>query len=122
MVGAAMLLASVSAELSLLHVWDVRHSLPPGGLLGNVLAEGMRAAFNPDLNGGSGNAARFRVRRTLSLARVGRAAFFATRRIARQRPCRGDARGVQSDWREFGVDCCDADGALPDNKFFIPHH
>jgi DNA segregation ATPase FtsK/SpoIIIE, S-DNA-T family len=46
-IGWAMLLGSLSSELTLLHVWDVRHVLPPGGLLGTVLAEGLRAAFNP---------------------------------------------------------------------------
>ena len=45
--GWTLLLISASAELSLLHVPEVRGALPSGGLLGSVLAEGMRAAFNP---------------------------------------------------------------------------
>ncbi len=45
--GFVLLLSSASSELTLLHVWDVRHALPPGGLLGTVLAEALRAAFNP---------------------------------------------------------------------------
>jgi len=46
-IGFTMLLVSLSAELSLLHVWDVRHVLPPGGLLGSLVAEGLSAAVNP---------------------------------------------------------------------------
>ena len=46
-VGALMLLTSLSAELTLMHTPDVRGALPPGGLLGKVLAEGLRAGFNP---------------------------------------------------------------------------
>jgi S-DNA-T family DNA segregation ATPase FtsK/SpoIIIE len=46
-IGFAMLLISLSSELALLHVWDVRSALPPGGLLGSLVAEGLRAAFNP---------------------------------------------------------------------------
>jgi S-DNA-T family DNA segregation ATPase FtsK/SpoIIIE len=52
MTGSAMLLASVSTEMVLLHFPDVRavpplDGLPSGGLLGTVLAQGLRAAFNP---------------------------------------------------------------------------
>ncbi len=47
-IGFTMLLASFSSELVLVHVMpDVRGALPPGGLLGTILAEGLRAAFNP---------------------------------------------------------------------------
>ena len=47
-VGFTMLLASLSSELVLVHVMpDVRGALPPGGLLGTILAEGLRAAFKP---------------------------------------------------------------------------
>ncbi|HXX44603.1 MAG TPA: DNA translocase FtsK [Candidatus Acidoferrales bacterium] len=46
-VGWIMLLAASSAELTLIHVPDVRGALPPGGLLGKVFAQGLRAAFNP---------------------------------------------------------------------------
>jgi S-DNA-T family DNA segregation ATPase FtsK/SpoIIIE len=46
-VGGTVLIASFASELSLLHVWEVRGALPPGGLLGSLLAEGLRAAFNP---------------------------------------------------------------------------
>jgi len=46
-IGWTLLLASSSAELALIHVPEVRGALPPGGLLGTVLSEGMRAAFNP---------------------------------------------------------------------------
>ncbi len=46
-IGFGMLLVSLSAELSLAHVWDVRNALPPGGLLGSLVAEGLRAAVNP---------------------------------------------------------------------------
>ncbi len=47
-IGFTMLLASLSSELVLVHVMpDVRGALPPGGLLGTILAEGLRAAFNP---------------------------------------------------------------------------
>ncbi|MGB6264733.1 MAG: DNA translocase FtsK [Candidatus Acidiferrales bacterium] len=47
MVGAAMLLLSFSAELALLHMPEVRGALPAGGMLGTLLASGMRAAFAP---------------------------------------------------------------------------
>src|ERR1700723_2830423 len=47
LVGAGMLLASFSSELALIHMPEVRGALPAGGLLGTVLAESLRAAFNP---------------------------------------------------------------------------
>jgi S-DNA-T family DNA segregation ATPase FtsK/SpoIIIE len=47
LVGGAMLVASLSAELALLHMPEVRSALPAGGLLGTVLAHGLRSAFNP---------------------------------------------------------------------------
>ena len=46
-VGAVLLIAAFAAELDLLHFPDVRGALPAGGLLGTVLAEGLRGAFNP---------------------------------------------------------------------------
>jgi S-DNA-T family DNA segregation ATPase FtsK/SpoIIIE len=46
-VGAALLVASLSVELTLVHMPEVRGALPAGGLLGTILAQGMRAAFNP---------------------------------------------------------------------------
>src|SRR6202050_2238051 len=42
-----MLLLSLSAEMTLIHLPQVRGVLPPGGLLGTVLAEGLRAPLNP---------------------------------------------------------------------------
>jgi S-DNA-T family DNA segregation ATPase FtsK/SpoIIIE len=47
LVGAAMLLASLSSELALMPMPEVRGALPAGGLLGSVLAQGLRAAFGP---------------------------------------------------------------------------
>ncbi|MGD0957464.1 MAG: DNA translocase FtsK [Candidatus Acidiferrales bacterium] len=47
LVGSAMLLASLAAEMALARIPDVRGALPPGGLLGSILAQGLRAAFNP---------------------------------------------------------------------------
>jgi DNA segregation ATPase FtsK/SpoIIIE, S-DNA-T family len=47
LVGAGMLLASLSSELALIHMPEVRGALPAGGLLGSILAQGLRAAFNP---------------------------------------------------------------------------
>jgi DNA segregation ATPase FtsK/SpoIIIE, S-DNA-T family len=47
LIGAAMLIASLSAELTLVPMPEVRGALPAGGLLGTVLAHGLRAAFNP---------------------------------------------------------------------------
>jgi DNA segregation ATPase FtsK/SpoIIIE, S-DNA-T family len=44
-VGATLLTAAFAAELELIHMADVRGALPAGGLLGTVLAEGLRAAF-----------------------------------------------------------------------------
>ena len=50
--GFVMLMTSLSAELMLSQVAtgfppSVRGTLPPGGLMGSVLAGGLRAAFNP---------------------------------------------------------------------------
>jgi S-DNA-T family DNA segregation ATPase FtsK/SpoIIIE len=47
LIGAIVLLISLSAELSLIHMPGVRGALPAGGLLGAAAAEGLRAAFNP---------------------------------------------------------------------------
>jgi len=46
-VGFGLLVAALSSELTLAHIPEVRGALPAGGLLGTVLAEGLRAAFNP---------------------------------------------------------------------------
>ncbi len=46
-IGWALLLAGSAAELALVHMPEVRGALPPGGLLGKVFAEGLRAGFNP---------------------------------------------------------------------------
>ena len=45
-IGWALLLLSSAAELALIHMPDVRGALPAGGMLGKLLAEGMRAVFN----------------------------------------------------------------------------
>jgi S-DNA-T family DNA segregation ATPase FtsK/SpoIIIE len=45
--GSAMLLASASTEMALIHMWEIRGAAAPGGLLGTTLADAMRAAFNP---------------------------------------------------------------------------
>ena len=45
--GFGLLVAALSSELALIHTPEVRGVLPPGGLLGTLLAEGLRAAFNP---------------------------------------------------------------------------
>ena len=45
--GWTLMLASLSAELALIHMPGVRGALAPGGLLGKLLADGLRAAFNP---------------------------------------------------------------------------
>ena len=47
LIGWGLLLLSLSAEMTLVHVPDVRGALPAGGLLGKLLAEGLRAALNP---------------------------------------------------------------------------
>jgi DNA segregation ATPase FtsK/SpoIIIE, S-DNA-T family len=47
LIGFTMLLASFASELALLHVPEVRSALPAGGMLGTILAESLRAAFNP---------------------------------------------------------------------------
>ena len=46
-VGWALLLLSLSAEMTLVHMPDVRGALPAGGLLGKLFAQGLRAALNP---------------------------------------------------------------------------
>jgi DNA segregation ATPase FtsK/SpoIIIE, S-DNA-T family len=46
-VGGTLLLASSAAELTLIHMPEIRGALTPGGLLGKTLAEGLRAEFNP---------------------------------------------------------------------------
>jgi DNA segregation ATPase FtsK/SpoIIIE, S-DNA-T family len=47
LVGWSLLLLSLSAEMTLIHMPDVRGALPAGGLLGKLLAQGLRAALNP---------------------------------------------------------------------------
>ncbi|MGA9883637.1 MAG: DNA translocase FtsK [Candidatus Acidiferrales bacterium] len=47
LIGFAMLFVFLAAELSLVHMPAVRGALPPGGLLGAILAGGLREAFNP---------------------------------------------------------------------------
>ncbi len=47
LIGSAMLFVFLAAELSLIHAPAVRGAIPAGGLLGTVLAGGLRAAFNP---------------------------------------------------------------------------
>lgn len=46
-VGFALLITSLSSELALIHAPQIRGALPAGGLLGSLLAQGLRAAFNP---------------------------------------------------------------------------
>lgn len=45
--GAVMILLFLPAELALMHFREVRGTLPAGGLMGTILASGMRGAFNP---------------------------------------------------------------------------
>jgi S-DNA-T family DNA segregation ATPase FtsK/SpoIIIE len=45
-IGSALLLGFLSSELTLIHMPEVRGSLAAGGLLGTLLAEGLRYAFN----------------------------------------------------------------------------
>ena len=47
LVGSGLLFIFLTAELSLIHVPEVRGALPPGGLLGTILAGGLQAAFKP---------------------------------------------------------------------------
>jgi S-DNA-T family DNA segregation ATPase FtsK/SpoIIIE len=47
MLGSVLLLFSISAELALWRTPEVRSVLPAGGLLGGLLATGLRAALNP---------------------------------------------------------------------------
>ena len=47
LVGWALMVGSLSAELSLVGMPDVRGSLPAGGVLGRVFAEGLLAALKP---------------------------------------------------------------------------
>jgi len=47
LIGWGLLLLSLSAEMTLVHMPDVRGALPAGGLLGKLLAQGLRAALNP---------------------------------------------------------------------------
>jgi DNA segregation ATPase FtsK/SpoIIIE, S-DNA-T family len=47
LLGSILLFVSLCAELSLLHTPAVRGALPAGGLLGTILAGGLRVAFNP---------------------------------------------------------------------------
>ena len=46
-IGGILLVASLSAELTLMGMPGVRGALPAGGLLGTLAAQGLRAAFNP---------------------------------------------------------------------------
>ena len=46
LLGSIMLILSVTTEVTLIHMPQVRGALPAGGLLGTVLAEGLRMGFN----------------------------------------------------------------------------
>jgi DNA segregation ATPase FtsK/SpoIIIE, S-DNA-T family len=46
-IGFTMLLGSFSSGLALLPIPEVRSALPAGGMLGTILAQSRRAAFNP---------------------------------------------------------------------------
>ena len=46
LIGSVMLILSVTAELALIHAPQVRGAQPAGGLLGTILAEGLRSSFN----------------------------------------------------------------------------
>jgi DNA segregation ATPase FtsK/SpoIIIE, S-DNA-T family len=46
-IGWLLLVTALSSELTLVHMPEVRGALPAGGLLGKVVAEGLRAGFNP---------------------------------------------------------------------------
>jgi DNA segregation ATPase FtsK/SpoIIIE, S-DNA-T family len=45
LIGWGLLLLSISAEMTLIHMPDVRGTLPPGGLVGKLLASGLRASL-----------------------------------------------------------------------------
>ena len=46
-VGYSLLVLMVPALLTLWHIPEVRGAIPPGGLLGHLVSEGMLAGFNP---------------------------------------------------------------------------
>jgi len=52
LIGYGLMLLSLPALLSLLaqlwvlHVWDIRGAIPPGGMLGTLIAGGLRSGFN----------------------------------------------------------------------------
>jgi S-DNA-T family DNA segregation ATPase FtsK/SpoIIIE len=47
LVGWGLMLVAVSAEVTLIHMPEVRGALPAGGLVGKLLAQGLRAELNP---------------------------------------------------------------------------
>jgi DNA segregation ATPase FtsK/SpoIIIE, S-DNA-T family len=47
LVGWGLMLLAVSAEVTLIRMPEVRGALPAGGLVGKLLAQGLRAALNP---------------------------------------------------------------------------
>ena len=46
LIGYGLMLMSLPALLSLLPVWDIRGAIPAGGMLGTLLASGLRSGFN----------------------------------------------------------------------------
>ncbi|MGH9864753.1 MAG: DNA translocase FtsK [Candidatus Acidiferrales bacterium] len=46
MIGCALFIFALPAELSLMSVPEVRGALPPGGMFGELMAHGLRSAFN----------------------------------------------------------------------------
>ncbi len=46
LIGCALFIFSLPAELSLIGVPDVRGALPPGGMFGELMSHGLRAVFN----------------------------------------------------------------------------
>jgi DNA segregation ATPase FtsK/SpoIIIE, S-DNA-T family len=46
LIGYGLMLLSLPALLSLLRVWDIRGAIPSGGMLGTLIAGGLRSGFN----------------------------------------------------------------------------
>ncbi len=44
--GYALLMLSLPSLLSLVHFWDVRGTVPPGGVLGSLVSHGLQSGFN----------------------------------------------------------------------------
>jgi S-DNA-T family DNA segregation ATPase FtsK/SpoIIIE len=98
-VGSSLLLASFAAGLSELPLPEVRGALPSGGLFGTILAEGLRAAFNP-IGAGVVTAATFFAALFLATSFSFGMVAHSARKVVATDSLIGKLRARLDDWRD----------------------